>query len=116
MTRTRTKKPRNNNNNSNSNHNNNKVQNFDSSSVVADSQNNINNNDKLTILIDTLMNSKLVESKAAAEYISAMCDLVKRQYPYYTNKQIRYRILMDCGRMFSESIITANFPSWVRED
>jgi hypothetical protein len=83
--------------------------------IVADSQNNTNNN-KLSAFIDTLTNSKLVESKAAAEYISAMCELVRRQYPYYTNEQIRYRISTDCNQIFSQSVINASWPQWVLED
>ena len=31
----------------------------------------------------------------ATEYIPQMCEILKREYPYFSNKDIQYRILAD---------------------
>jgi hypothetical protein len=59
---------------------------------------------------------KLTESQIAAEYIDSMCNLLRRQQPSYSNKDIHRRILFDCRHIFPESLINSNWPPWVLKD
>jgi hypothetical protein len=68
-------------------------------------------------ILDSLANPKsAVSQAAAAEYIPAMCKLLRCQHPYLSCSDIKRRILRDCGKIFERSIIEDKWPSWVKEE
>jgi trans-2-enoyl-CoA reductase len=57
-----------------------------------------------------------LQAATAKTYIPIMCLYLKLQHPYYSNNQIRDRVLRDAKRIFEESLINSNWPSWVLKE